>query len=106
LSHFSVIILSQCFIVPLECDKKSLSSVTTRNIEEFAALLPPGKSLAQAALQFILAQPQVSTIIPGAKSIAQVLDNFAAAEEALTPETVHATLRFWERDLKDDPLPW
>ena len=75
-------------------------------VEKFAELVPPGTSLAHAALQFILAQPQVSTIIPGAKSVAQALDNFAAADRQLSPETVRAMVGLWESDLQADPLPW
>ncbi|MCI0551378.1 MAG: aldo/keto reductase, partial [Anaerolineae bacterium] len=33
-------------------------------IEKFAALVPQGTSMAHAALQFVLAQPEVSTVIP------------------------------------------
>jgi len=75
-------------------------------IEQFAALVPPGRSLAHTALQYVLAQPQVSTVIPGAKSVEQALDNFAAAEDRLSPETIQAIYSFWEGALKDDPLPW
>jgi aryl-alcohol dehydrogenase-like predicted oxidoreductase len=75
-------------------------------IEQFAALVPPGMSLAHAALQYCLAQPEVSTVIPGAKSVAQALDNFAAAEGRLPAEVVRAIEELWERELKGDPLPW
>ena len=75
-------------------------------IEQFAALVPPGRSLAHTALQYVLAQPQVSTVIPGAKSVEQALDNFAAAEGQLSPETTRAIYSFWESVLKEDPLPW
>jgi len=75
-------------------------------IEQFAALVPPGRSLAHTALQYVLAQPQVSTVIPGAKSVEQALDNFAAAEDRLSPETIQAIYSFWVGALKDDPLPW
>ena len=44
--------------------------------------------MTHAALQFILAQPQVSTVIPGAKSVEQALDNFAAEESQLSTEVV------------------
>src|SRR5262249_13210766 len=43
-------------------------------VEQFAALVPPGRSLAHAALQYCLAQPEVSTIIPGPKSVEQARD--------------------------------
>ena len=75
-------------------------------IEKFAELVPEGTSMAQAALQFVLAQPQVSTVIPGAKSVQQALDNFAAASKKLSPETVQAMRDLWANDIESDPLPW
>ncbi|WP_437894214.1 aldo/keto reductase [Sorangium sp. So ce124] len=78
----------------------------TALVERLADLLPPGTSMTHAALQYILAQPQVSTVIPGAKSVEQALDNFAAANARLAAETVDAIRALWQRELKDDPLPW
>ena len=75
-------------------------------IEQFAALVPPGRSLAHAALQYCLARPEVSTVIPGAKTVEQALDNFAATNERLPADVVRAIDALWERELKHDPLPW
>jgi aryl-alcohol dehydrogenase-like predicted oxidoreductase len=75
-------------------------------VEEFAKLVPAGTSMAHAALQFVLAHPQVSTVIPGSKSVEQALDNFAAAEKQLDPETVEAMHELWTREIESDPLPW
>jgi aryl-alcohol dehydrogenase-like predicted oxidoreductase len=75
-------------------------------VEEFANLVPEGTSLAHAALQFCLAQPQVSTVIPGAKSVEQALDNFAAADKQLSPDVVQSMVELWEREVMSDPLPW
>jgi aryl-alcohol dehydrogenase-like predicted oxidoreductase len=75
-------------------------------VEKFAALVPEGTSMAHAALQFVLAQPQVSTVIPGAKTVAQALDNFAAADKQLDPETVQAMRDLWTQEIENDPLPW
>ncbi len=75
-------------------------------VEKFAELVPEGTSMTHAALQFILAQPQVSTIIPGAKSVQQALDNFAAADQQLSPQVVQAMVALWEREIMSDPLPW
>ncbi|GJF30420.1 oxidoreductase [Kitasatospora sp. NE20-6] len=50
---------------------------------EFAALAPAGATPAQTALRWILQQPGVTTVIPGARSAAQVRANAAAA--ALPP---------------------
>lgn len=75
-------------------------------VERFAALLPPGTSLAHAALQYILAQPEVSTVIPGAKSVEQARDNFGAATTPLPADVVRSIRAFWEQELKGNPLPW
>jgi aryl-alcohol dehydrogenase-like predicted oxidoreductase len=62
--------------------------------------------MAHAALQFVLAQPQVSTVIPGAKTVEQALDNFAAADRQLSPDVVQSMVELWEREIMSDPLPW
>ncbi|HEX5837853.1 MAG TPA: aldo/keto reductase [Anaerolineales bacterium] len=75
-------------------------------VEKFAALVPEGASLAHAALQFVLAQPEVSTVIPGAKTVEQALDNFAAADKQLSPETIQTMRDLWTQEIEVDPLPW
>lgn len=75
-------------------------------VEKFAQLAPADRSLAHSALQFCLAQPAVSTVIPGAKSVAQALDNIAAASQTLPGEVVEAIYGLWEHEIKHDPLPW
>ncbi len=75
-------------------------------VEKFAALVPDGSSMTHAALQFVLAQRQVSTVIPGAKTVEQALDNFAAAEKHLSPEVVQAMRDLWTHEIESDPLPW
>ncbi len=47
---------------------------------EFAALAPPGASAAAAALAWVIQQPGVSTVIPGARGPEQARQNAAAAE--------------------------
>jgi len=75
-------------------------------VEKFAELIPPGTSLVHAALQYCLAYPAISTVIPGAKTVAQALDNIAAADEQLPPETVQAIHELWTEEIASDPLPW
>jgi aryl-alcohol dehydrogenase-like predicted oxidoreductase len=53
-----------------------------------------------------LAQPEVSTVIPGAKTVEQALDNFTAADKQLSVETVQAMRELWTREIESDPLPW
>jgi aryl-alcohol dehydrogenase-like predicted oxidoreductase len=75
-------------------------------IEQFAALVPEGTSLAHAALQYTLAHPAVSSVIPGAKTVEQALDNIAAANKQLPADVVRAIDELWEREIAGDPLPW
>jgi aryl-alcohol dehydrogenase-like predicted oxidoreductase len=47
--------------------------------QEFAAIAPAGASTAQAALRWVIQQPGVTTVIPGARSPDQARQNAAAA---------------------------
>ncbi|HWG60249.1 MAG TPA: aldo/keto reductase [Streptosporangiaceae bacterium] len=53
---------------------------------EFAALAPAGATAAQTALRWIIQQPGVSTVIPGARSPEQVRQNASAAALAPLPQ--------------------
>jgi aryl-alcohol dehydrogenase-like predicted oxidoreductase len=75
-------------------------------VEKFTALLPENTSIMQGALQYILAQPQVSTVIPGARSVAQVTKNANATSGRLPDAVVDQIHALWEREIKSDPLPW
>jgi myo-inositol catabolism protein IolS len=52
--------------------------------EQVRFLERPGRTLAQAALQYVLANPGVTTPIPGAKNVAQIRSNALAADGELT----------------------
>jgi aryl-alcohol dehydrogenase-like predicted oxidoreductase len=59
--------------------------------EEFAGLAPEGVTPAQLALRWIVQQPGVSTVIPGATTVEQARANAAAAElPALSEATLTA----------------
>lgn len=60
--------------------------------EQVAALVPPGLTMAQMALRWILDHEAVSVVIPGASSPAQVRANVAAADVAPLPASLHAAL--------------
>jgi aryl-alcohol dehydrogenase-like predicted oxidoreductase len=69
---------------------------------EFAALTPEGYTPAQLALRWIIQQPGVTTVIPGARSPQQARANAAAGKLApLTDETLHAVRDLYERRIKD-----
>jgi aryl-alcohol dehydrogenase-like predicted oxidoreductase len=66
--------------------------------EEFAALAPAGFTPAQLALRWILDQPGVTTVIPGARSVEQVHGNVAAASlPSLDPELLAALRGLYDR---------
>lgn len=67
-------------------------------------LLPEGVSMADLALRFILSNPDISTVIPGMRRLANVEANVAASEaQPLSPELI-ARLRAhrWDRE----PTSW
>jgi aryl-alcohol dehydrogenase-like predicted oxidoreductase len=77
-----------------------------RLVEKFSELVPENTSIKDAALQYILAQPQVSTIIPGARSVAQVEENCAATNGRLPDSVVEQMHALWQSEIEDSPLPW
>lgn len=61
-------------------------------VEQVAALVPAGMTMAQVALRWILDHPAVSVVIPGASRPEQVRANAAAAAVAPLPPALHAAL--------------
>lgn len=69
---------------------------------EFAALAPEGRTPAQLALRWIIDQPGVTTVIPGARSPEQARANAMAAKLPPPPqETFDAIRDLYERRIKD-----
>jgi aryl-alcohol dehydrogenase-like predicted oxidoreductase len=60
--------------------------------DDLKALVPPGASLTQLALRWILDHESVSTVIAGARTSDQVRDNAAASELAPLPEATHTAI--------------
>ena len=68
---------------------------------EFAALLPSGVTPAAGALRWIVQQPGVTTVIPGARNAAQAVGNAAAADlDPLPDETVRAIADLYDRRIR------
>lgn len=68
---------------------------------EFGELAPEGATAAQTALRWIVQQPGVTTVIPGARSVAQARGNGAAAElPALPQPTLDAVRDLYDRRLR------
>ncbi|MFF7749368.1 aldo/keto reductase [Streptomyces sp. NPDC007971] len=69
---------------------------------EFAALAPEGYTPAQLALRWIVEQPGVTTVIPGARTPEQARANAAAAKLPPLPAQVFTAIRgLYERRIKD-----
>ena len=67
-------------------------------VRELVGVVPPGMATAQFALRWIIDQPGVTTVIPGARDRAQVEGNAAAASlPALTAEQQAAVREIYDR---------
>lgn len=75
-------------------------------VDELRALLPPGTDLLTAALRFLLAHDQVSTVIPGTRSVRQLQSSVAAADGSLPARTVEAIRSWYATRLAGRPLDW
>src|SRR4051794_32995325 len=70
--------------------------------QEFAALAPDGVSPAQFALQWIIDQPGVTTVIPGARNVEQARANAAAGDLApLSPAQQAAVRDLYDRRVRE-----
>jgi aryl-alcohol dehydrogenase-like predicted oxidoreductase len=68
---------------------------------EFAALIPAGVTPAQAALRWVIQQPGVSTVIPGARTPEQVAQNASAASlPPLTSTELAAIADLYDRRIR------
>ena len=72
--------------------------------ERLKPLIPPGMSMPQMALRFILNEPTVSTIIPGMRRKRNVEANIACSDAGPLPKALHEALRphRWDRT----PTKW
>ena len=69
---------------------------------ELGALAPEGVTPAQAAIRWLVDQPGVTTVIPGASSVAQAQANAAVSDLApTTPEYDAAVHRIYEADIRN-----
>ncbi|MGH8889214.1 MAG: aldo/keto reductase [Acidothermaceae bacterium] len=68
---------------------------------EVATLTPPGQTTAQLALRWIIDQPGVTTVIPGARNPAQVDANAASADlPSLNHDLLDQLRDIYEHDIK------
>jgi len=71
-------------------------------VEELKKLVPPGATMAQFALRWILMFDAVSCVIPGAKRPSQAEDNIRAADLApLSDETMTRVQEIYDRTIRE-----
>jgi aryl-alcohol dehydrogenase-like predicted oxidoreductase len=72
--------------------------------EALRPLIPPGMTMAEMALRFILSNPDVSTIIPGMRKLRHVETNLGASDHGPLDAELIERLRLhrWNRK----PAPW
>lgn len=68
--------------------------------EAVKALVPPGMTMPEMALRFILNNNTVSTIIPGMRKLKHVESNINTSDQGPLPEELHQSLKAhrWDRD--------
>jgi len=67
-------------------------------VDELRPLVPEGETMAQFALRWILMEPAVTTVIPGAKNVSQAKGNAAAADLApLADKTMAAVKAVYDK---------
>ena len=77
---------------------------TVERVERLRPLVPEGMTMAELALRFVLSCPDVTTVIPGMRRVANVEANVAAVEAGpLAPDLLEALRAHrWDRT----PTPW
>jgi aryl-alcohol dehydrogenase-like predicted oxidoreductase len=76
---------------------------SVKHAEKLRPLVPPGMSMPEMALRFILNNPVVSTIIPGMRKLHHAESNIATSDAGPLPEDLHSALRDhrWDRTPTD-----
>ncbi|HEY4052800.1 MAG TPA: aldo/keto reductase [Terriglobales bacterium] len=79
-------------------------SNTLDRVEKLKQILPPGMSLPEMALRFVLSHPAVSTVIIGMRKLQHVEENITLSDKAaLSPELLkRLKAHRWDRK----PAPW
>lgn len=77
---------------------------SVEHAEALRPLLPPGMTMPELALRFILSNPDVATVIPGMRKTRHVEANLAASDQGrLEPDLIQELRTHrWDRE----PAPW
>lgn len=75
-------------------------------VEQIRFVTDAGASLTVAALRFILAYPEVATVIPGVRNVEQLAENISAGDKAMPEDHVKRLRQLWVEDIKLRNLGW
>jgi aryl-alcohol dehydrogenase-like predicted oxidoreductase len=76
---------------------------TVQRVSRLNSLVGPTESLVQLALRFCLSHPAVTAVIPGVRSVEQVVCNLAVLkQEPLLPETLDQITTLWQKEFYDN----
>lgn len=80
---------------------------TLPRVEAIKQDLPPGMTLPELALRYILQHPAVTTVIPGMRKKAHVVQNTQAADGVRLPDSLYQKLKAhrWVRSAEQNPTP-
>ncbi|NPV86887.1 MAG: aldo/keto reductase [Anaerolineae bacterium] len=79
-------------------------TASVERAERLKPLVPPGSSMAQMALRFILDNPMITTVIPGMRKLRHVESNLAVSDQPPLPAALYAELKKFRWDRK--PTKW
>ena len=77
---------------------------TIKRVEKLKKIVPPGMTLPEMAMRFILSHPAVSTTIPGMRKLEHVRQNIAASDAGPLDKALLDKLKKHRWDRK--PRPW
>lgn len=75
-------------------------------VEKIRFITDEDTSMTVAALRFILAYPEVATVIPGVRNVAQLIENASASDKAMPEEHVRRLQELWENEIRHLDLGW
>jgi len=75
-------------------------------VEQVRSKIGKERNLAQAAIAFCLAYPEVSTVIPGNTSLEQLESNVRSTRDPLPAAMVKELEAFYRQEVMDRNLPW
>ncbi|CAH1194529.1 Aldo-keto reductase IolS [Paenibacillus auburnensis] len=75
-------------------------------LEQIRFITNEETTMTMAALRFILAYPEVTTVIPGVRNSTQLAENIAASDGAMPWEQVKKLQELWEQEIRGLELGW